>query len=102
MPPTNRPARSLQLPHRAAQRTYRPTPIGEQLARAEFVAGLRTVFQRIRLETITLIGETGQAHLLDVAAVLRDVGVQFDLTAGEVEDILAEYAERIGLVNQWC
>lgn len=95
MPTKNGPARLLQHQLRAAQRAYRPTPIGEQLSRAEFVAGLRTVFQRQRWETVTFLGATGQGHLLGVAAVLRDVGVQFDLTAGEVEEILAEYAERI-------
>ena len=89
------PPRIMTLPPVAASRAYRPVPIGARLTRAELVAGLRTAFQRIELETVTTTTECWPEQLWDVAAVLYDVAMQFGLTAGEVEDILGDYAKRI-------
>lgn len=77
-------------------RAYTSPPVDESLTRAELVTGLRLVFQRTRIETATTTHAAGDEHLLMVAAVLRDVAAQFGLSQSEVEDIVAEFAERVG------
>lgn len=78
------------------RRHHRLPPVGATLDRARLVAGLRAVFQRTRLELALTSADRDEEVVLAVAAVLDDVADEFGLSAGEREDILAEYARQLG------
>lgn len=67
-----------------------PIPVGHALTRGELVAGLRTVYQRARLD-LTLEREREAAlYEMAVACVVGDVVEQFCLSYGELVEILGE------------
>ncbi len=67
----------------------RPASIGETLTRAELVAGLRSGYQRARLE-LALPSCEPELYALSIACTLADVAAQFGLTHGEVVEIVGE------------
>ena len=79
---------------KAKQRTlvyplvFRPVITGNALTRAELVAGLRRTWQQAQLDA--LAEAEREALALGVASVLCDVAIQFQLSQGEMIEILGE------------
>ena len=67
----------------------RPAPMGETLTRAELVAGLRSGYQRARLE-LALPSSQPELYALSIACTLAEVAAQFGLAHGELVEIVGE------------
>ena len=67
---------------------FRPVITGAALTRAELVAGLRRTWQQAQLDAIAEAERDTMAFA--VASVLCDVAIQFQLSHGEMVEILGE------------
>lgn len=83
--------------YRVGRSAIRPAPVGDTLTRDELIAGLRSVYQRARIE-LALSGGKTEAYALsialrqaqDIACTLADVAAQFGLAHGELVEIVGE------------
>ena len=67
---------------------FRPVITGNALTRAELVAGLRRTWQQAQLDALAEVEREAMAFA--VASVLCDVAIQFQLSHGEMVEILGE------------
>ncbi len=67
---------------------FRPVITGAALTRAELVAGLRRTWQQSQLDALAEAERDTMAFA--VASVLCDVAIQFQLSHGEMVEILGE------------
>ncbi len=71
-------------------KTFAPAPVGDNLTRAELVAGLRQVYQQAQIELIESPEREARLYALAMACVLADVAQHFGLADGELIEIVGE------------